>query len=127
MANNLTQTVSNGLLTQLSGGPAFTVTTPLQLALVSANGTATTAGTEVNGGSYARLPIVVGPVANGQMPNAERILFTDLPAVAVVGFEVYDSTATPQRLFWGPATLSRTLLAGDDYEIRAGALVLALT
>lgn len=126
MPDNLTDVAENGLLTHALGG-AFTVTAPIMARLMTANGSDTTAGTQVAGGSYAPQQVTFGAAAGGQASNSAVVTFANMPAGDVVGVELWDSSATPQRLFWGPLSTTRTLTAGDGFEFAVGALVVSLT
>ena len=97
-------------------------TTPLKVALVTANGDDATAGTEVTGGSYARQTLTVAAAAGGATSNSADIIFSGMPAATVVGVEVWDSEGTPVRLWYGALTASRTVAAGDDFKLAAGEL-----
>lgn len=95
-------------------------TTPLKVALVTANGDDATAGTEVTGGSYARQTLTVAAAASGATSNSADIIFSGMPACTVVGVEVWDSAGTPVRLWKNALTASRTVEAGDDFKLSAG-------
>lgn len=127
MAGGIDQNRADEILTLLTtgtGGPA--ITTPIKVALVTANGTDTAAGTEVTGGSYARQTAAWAAAASGSVATNATITFTNMPAATVVGVEVYDSTATPKREFWGPLTASKTTNPGDTLTIASGALSVSL-
>lgn len=100
-----------------------------EVRLVTANGTATAAGTEVVGGSYAPATGTTwAAAANGASSNSSKISFTNMPAVTVVGVELWDTTpATPVRRWFGALTTSRTLAAGDDAEFAIGELDVTLS
>ncbi|MEU6543901.1 hypothetical protein [Streptomyces sp. NPDC046859] len=101
--------------------------TPLKVALVTAAGDDATAGTEVVGGSYARQTLTVGAAASGAVSNSADLVWAGMPACTIVGWEIWDSTGTPVRWWYGPLDTNRTLLAGDEYRITAGNLDLALS
>lgn len=101
-------------------------TTPLKVALVTANGSDAAAGTEVAGGSYARQNLAVAAAVNGATSNSADLVWTGMPAVTVVGVEVWDSAGTPVRLWYGPLTASRTVAAGDEFRLPAGSLGLSI-
>lgn len=126
MADNLPDIIENQLLDALVGTTAYTVTTPVKLALVTANGDDATAGTQVSGGSYARQTIAFDAAASGQIENNAAISFTGMPAVTVVGIELYDSAGTPKRLAYGALTASRAVTAGDTVQFASGAITLSL-
>ncbi|CUW31770.1 phage tail fiber protein [Streptomyces reticuli] len=126
MADNLTNTGENRALDWILGGSPTAPTAPLKVALVTAIGDETTAGTEVTGGGYARQTLSVGAAVAGATSNSADLVWTNMPAATVVGVEVWDSAGTPVRLWYGPLTVSRTVAAGDELRLVAGALTFSL-
>lgn len=126
MADNLPNTIENQLLDALVGTAAYSVTTPIRLALMTANGNDSTPGTEVTGGSYARQTITFSAASSGSISNSASISFTGMPSCTVVGIEIYDNAGTPKRLAYGPLTTSRTVTAGDTVQFAASAVSLSL-
>ena len=126
MADNLPDIIENQLLDALVGTTSYTVTGPIKLALVTANGNDATAGTEVTGGSYARQTIAFGAAASGSISNNASISFAGMPAATVVGIEIYDSAGTPKRLAYGALTTSRVVTAGDTVQFASSAITLSL-
>lgn len=127
IADNLSNTAENRCLDFINGLTATAPTTPLKVALVTANGDDATAGTEVAGGGYARQSLTVAAAVSGATSNSADLVFTNMPACTVVGVEIWDSAGTPVRLWYGALTASRTVNAGDDFKLVAGALTLALS
>ncbi|MFC4512550.1 hypothetical protein [Streptomyces ehimensis] len=127
MADNLTNTAENRALDWLMGNTSTAPTTPLKLALVTANGSDSTAGTEVTGGSYARKTVACNASVNGATSNSADIVFTGMPPCTVVGVEIWDSAGTPIRWWWGALDASRTVAAGDELRITAASLALSLS
>jgi hypothetical protein len=127
MADNLPDVIENQLLDALFGNASFSVTGDIKLALMTANGDDASAGTEVTGGSYARQTIVFDTASGGATDNTAAISFTDMPAVTVVGIEIYDSAGSPKRLMYGPLTVSRTVTAGDTVQFAIGAIDVTLS
>ncbi|KYK14267.1 hypothetical protein ACFW5U_35565 [Streptomyces rochei] len=127
MADNLSNTAENRALDFIMGLAATAPSTPLKVALVTANGSDTTAGTEVTGGSYARKNLTVAAAANGATSNSADLVWTGMPAVTVVGIEVWDNAGTPVRLWYGPLAEPRTVAAGDELRIPAAALTFSLS
>ncbi len=125
--DNLSNTAENRALDWLMGNAATAPTTPLRVALVTANGSDTAAGTEVTGGSYARKTLTTAAAVNGATSNSADLVWTGMPAATVVGVEVWDSAGTPVRLWYGPLAASRTVLAGDELRIPAGSLTFSLS
>ena len=127
MADNLPDTIENQLLDALVGTSSYTVTTPIKLALVTANGSDSAAGTEVTGGSYARQTIAFDAASGGSIDNNAAISFTDMPSCTVVGIEIYDSAGSAKRLAYGALTASRTVTSGDTVQFASGAITLSLS
>jgi hypothetical protein len=126
VADNLPDIIENQLLDALVGTTPYTVTGTIKLALVTANGDDASAGTEVTGGSYARQTIAFDAAASGSISNNASISFTGMPAVTVVGIEIYDSAGSPKRLAYGALTTSRTITAGDTVQFASSAITLSL-
>jgi len=128
MANELTDAGENLLLDLINGvTTAAPVTGPLKLALLTAQGTDSAAGTEVTGGSYARQTLTFGAAAAGAAANTNAVTFPSMPACSVVGFAIYDSTATPKRLWEIPRTGgAATVNAGDTFNVAVGGITVAI-
>lgn len=127
IADNLTNTGENRALDWIMGTSTTAPTTPLKVALVTANGSDTAAGTEVAGGSYARKNLTVAAAVNGATSNSADLVWTGMPAATVVGVEVWDSAGTPVRLWYGALAASRTVASGDELRIPAASLTFALS
>lgn len=120
-------TTANKLVDHLNAVASFTEpTSPLKLRLMTANGSASTAGTEVTGGSYASQSITMGSSASGTAANTNAITFSGMPACTVVGVEIWDSSGTPQRLWWGATTSSQPFNAGNTGTVAVGAITTTL-
>ncbi len=118
---NLVQVEADAILNASSGTAAYTApTTPIKVALVTALGTATAAGTEVTGGSYARQTLTMAAAAAGSASSNAALTYTGMPACTVVGVDEYDSAATPVRRWFGSLTASKTVNAGDTLSIAIG-------
>jgi hypothetical protein len=127
VADALTNTAENRALDWLMGTATTAPTMPLKVALVTANGDDATAGTEVTGGSYTRKTLTVAASVAGSTSNSADLVFSGMPAATVVGVEVWDSAGTPVRWWYGPLSVSRTVIAGDDLRLTAGSLTFTLS
>lgn len=117
---------ANNLLDGVLGTASFTATTaPLKCRLMTVNGTATAAGTQVSGGSYAALTVTFAAASGQSAATSADLVFTAMPACTVVGIELWDSAGTPLRKAFGPLTASKTLLSGDTLTISAGQLTVS--
>lgn len=128
MAANIVATISNQLLDSLVGNASYTVTTPIKLRLMTANGTNAAAGTEVTGGSYASQNITfssAGSITTETLQNNVAVSFT-MPATTVTGIELWDSAGTPKRLAWGALTTNRTTASGDTLQFAINSIVVSL-
>ncbi|WP_456044144.1 phage tail fiber protein [Streptomyces tendae] len=117
----MTDTGENRVVNWLFGSSTTAPTLPLKMALVTAAGNDATAGTEVTGGSYARKNISVAAAVNGGVANSADLVFAGMPACTVVGWEIWDSFGTPVRWCYGPFDASKTVAAGDEFKVAAGA------
>ncbi|GGM27107.1 hypothetical protein GCM10011608_09870 [Micromonospora sonchi] len=102
-------------------------TPPMTLALITAAGDGVTPGTEVVGGSYERQPVTFGAASAGEASNSTPVVFAGMPAVTVVGVEVYDSADPPRRCWHGPLTAQRTVQNGDAVQFAVGQIVATIT
>lgn len=128
MANNVVLQEASRLLDASLGTAAYTAPTgPMRLALETATGTNSAAGTEVTGGSYARQTITFAAASNGVASNSNAITFTAMPAATVTGVEIYDSAGTPRRHWVGALTASKTVAAGDSLSFAASSVSITLT
>lgn len=101
---------------------SFTKPTSLHIALLTAAPDDTGGGTEVSGGSYAR--VATGPgdtvwsapsAGNGQTSNVNAITFP-APTAAwglVTHFAIYDAATVGNLLYHGALTQSKTVNSGD--------------
>lgn len=131
MADNLPDAIENALLNLLLRGTALTVTTPMKARLMTANGSDSANGTELGtSGGYTALgaTITFGSVAaSGSISNTAAVTWTNMPATTIVGLEIWDSTGTPVRIWWGALAASKTVASGDTFEFAIGAVVCTIT
>ena len=128
ISDNLSNTAENLTLDWITGvGTPTRPTTPLKVALVTANGSDSAAGTEVTGGSYARKTLAVAAAVSGATSNSADLSWTGMPAATVVGVEIWDSAGTPVRLWYGALAANRTVASGDELKIVAGSLAISIS
>lgn len=125
---NLVTVEANGLLGATSGQAAYVApTTPIKVALVTATGTATAAGTEVSGGSYARQTITFAAATGGSISSNVALTYTNMPACTVTGVDEWDSAGTAVRRWFGNLSASKTVNAGDTFSIASGSYTKTLS
>lgn len=122
---------ANKLLTSSVTGAAYTAAaTPVNLALTTTVGDGTTAGTEVTGGSYARVSTAAGwgTASAGSITNTGTFSFTLMPSCTITGIELWDSTGgTPIRRWFGALTASKVVNLGDTVTFAASSITISLT
>lgn len=131
----LDQTFSNAVLDATfdrSGASVRLSTAPMRYRLMTANGSATSNGTELaTSGGYTSgtgAPSFTTAAASaGSEASNSAITVTNMPATTIVGGEVWDSNGTPGRKYWGALSASKTTNSGDTFTIASGSLTAALT
>jgi hypothetical protein len=105
-----------------------TPTTPMMQRLMSANGSVSSNGTQVTGGSYApqNLSTALGTEANGSVTTSSAVSYTGMPATTTVGSEIWDSAGTPKRGWWSALAASKTTSAGDTLTFAAGQITISI-
>lgn len=134
MSGNIDQVEATNMLKGSLGlGGGYVATTgPVKGRLMTANGTATSNGTEVtNSGTstYAAQDVgtALGTPAAGAVTNSAAITWTNLPAATIVGLEIWDQNATPKRKWFGGLAANKTVALGDSLTLAAGALNIGLS
>lgn len=97
-------------------------TSPIKGRLMTANGSATSAGTEVSGGSYAPQTIAFASASGGAAANSGTVNYTGMPAATIVGLELWDNAGTPRRQWWGALSASKTTNSGDTFSFAASSV-----
>lgn len=129
----LNQAHANNILDASLGTAAFTATSgSLHCRLMTANGTATSNGTELaTSGGYTSgtgAPTVTFASASaGSAASSSAATVTNMPATTIVGIELWDSAGTPVRKWFGALSTSKTTNAGDTFTIAIGSLTAALS
>ena len=101
---------------------SFTKPTVLGVALFTVTPSDSGGGTEVTGGSYARVNLppldanwTAASATDGLTDNASAITFPTPSANwgTVVAFGIFDATTSGNLLVWGPITPNKTINNGD--------------
>ena len=133
LENKLIDFLFRGQALGITGASAAAATGPTSLfyALLTAAPTDAGGGTEVTGGSYARVTVTSSlanyagtqgaastPVSSGTTGTTSNNGTITFPAPtanwgSVTHFGVYDATAAGNLLFWGALTIAKTVNNGD--------------
>lgn len=125
---NIDNTEALNMVAASLGKAAYTATTaPVRGRLMSANGTGSSAGTELvnsGGSTYASQDVGTAITSFAALPitNSSPITWTNLPAATVNGLELWDSNGTPKRKWYGALAAAKTVALGDSLSIAAGGL-----
>ena len=121
MAGSLSNYAENKVLDHILGTTTFTKPTTY-VALYTVAPTDSTSGTEVTGGSYARLAGSWDASVGGASSNSGNLDFTGMPACTVVAVAVLDASTGGNILVYGTLSANKTLDAGDTLRIATGDL-----
>jgi hypothetical protein len=100
---------------------------PIKVALNTSVGSASAAGTEVVGGSYARQALYFSVASAEANTSNAALTYTNMPAVTVTSVDEFDSAGTPVRRWWGNLSASKTTNSGDTLSIASGSYSKTLT
>ena len=133
--SNASDYLEDNIVKHLFRTGSFTKPTVLAVALFTAAPSDSGGGTEVSGGSYAR--VSVNPLdanwaatsgTNGQTSNVAAINFGTASASwgTITHFAIFDATSGGNMLVWGALTASKTVGSGDAFQIPAGSAVITV-
>jgi hypothetical protein len=118
---NLVTVEANAILAASSGQTAYTaVSGAVKVRLVTVIGTATSAGTEVVGGSYVAQTITFAAASAGAIASNLGLTYTNMPSCTVVGVDEFDSAGTPIRRWFGLLAASKVVNSGDTFTVASG-------
>lgn len=131
MASGDSDYLENKLLDHVLGNTAFTAPSPLFIALFTASPSDSGGGTEVTGGSYARLSVTNNttnfPAASGgSKSNGVTFSYSPNPSAGwgtVVAVGIFDASTGGNLIKWGDLTTSKTINSGDPVSFPSGSLV----
>lgn len=131
---NLVQVEATSMLNASFGRVTFPApTTPMMLRLMTANGSSTATGTEVTnaGGSTYAPQSMATALANASAgvltTSGGAITFTNMPgSTTTAGVEIWDSTGTPVRKWFGALTAGKATGLGDTLSFAASSITATL-
>lgn len=139
----LSDYLENKILDHVLRGTAYTAPGTTYVGLLTSAPSDAGGGTEVTGGSYARVGVASGSVGwtntqasgtgastgtDGTIENAAAINYPTPSAGwgTVTHFGVYDAASAGNLLFYAALTASKTINSGDTVSFAAGALSLQI-
>jgi len=126
MAGNLTDYLENKLLDHFLGTTAYTMPSPVYVALFTVAPGDAGGGTEVTGGSYSRQTAAFSAASSGATSNSANIDFTGMPAATTVAIALFDASTSGNMLVHGTLTTNKTTDAGDTLRIATGDLDISI-
>jgi hypothetical protein len=131
MAGSKSDYLENEVLDHVLGGGDYTRPGTVYIALFTAAPTDAGGGTEVTGGSYARVAVTNNatnwPAASsGSKSNGVAFTFTQATANwgTVVAFGIFDAASSGNLLYWGDLTASKSVEIGDTAEFAIGGITI---
>lgn len=97
------------------------------LALYTASPNAGGGGTEVSGGSYARLPITFGAITSGSMSNTTALTFSGLPNATVTHYGILTTLTGANLKVYGAINAQAVVISGDQIQFPVGSIVINLS
>jgi len=130
-AASMTDYLETALINHVFRGTAYTAPSNLYISLHTAACSDSSTGTEVTGGSYARVAVAAGTgtwaatsSGNGTTSNVSVITFTTPTAgwLTVTHFGIFDASTSGNQLVCAALTTSKTINSGDTVTFPASSL-----
>lgn len=124
MSNYLENALVNATLRNTS----YTTPTTVYVGLYTTDPTDANTGTEVSGGSYARVAATFAAPSNGASVTSADVTFAVATASwgTVAYFGISDALSAGNLLYHGALTVSKTISTGDVLKITSGNLSVTL-
>jgi hypothetical protein len=126
MATGFTDFLSGKVIDHIFRNQAYTVPTTVYVGLYTTMPTRSTAGTEVSGGSYARVAVTFSAASSGTSANSGTLTWPAATADwgTVLGVCISDASTAGNQLWYGTLTASRNITNGTTFSIATSALTL---
>ena len=120
--------LENALINATLRNTSYTSPTTVYVALYTSDPTDADTGTEVSGGSYARVAVTFGAPSNGVSTNSANVEFAAATAswgtIGWIGLR--DASSGGNLLYHTPLTTSKAIDTGDIFRITTGNLSVTL-
>jgi hypothetical protein len=120
--------LENALINATLRNTGYSSPATVYVALFTTDPTDDGSGTEVTGGSYARVAATFGAPSNGASSTSADVQFAQATVNwgTVTHFGIYDAATSGNLLYHGQLTVSKTIDTGDIFKIPSGQLTVTL-
>ena len=120
--------LENALINAVLRNTSYTSPATVYVGLYTSDPTDADVGTEVSGGSYARVAVTMGAPSNGVTTNSADVTFPTATASwgTVTHIGIHDASTSGNLLFHTPLDTSKTIDSGDIFKITTGNLSVTL-
>ena len=118
--------LANKLLDHALGVGAFTMPSPIYVALNTSDPTAAGTDTEYTGGSYARYEATFDAAIAAATQNSAIITFNALTVTTITHVSIWDADTAGNMLFFGELNDAITTASGDNLNFDTGDLDLSI-
>jgi hypothetical protein len=130
MAGSFSDYLEDKLLKHAFTNTTYTPAATMYVGLYTAAPTDAGGGTEVSGGSYARVSVSFSVSGTGTLcTNSAAVEFTAATASwgTIVAVGVFDASTAGNLLAWADLTVNKTIDTGDIFRIPTGDLDITLS
>lgn len=120
--------LENALINATLRNTSYTSPATVYMGLYTSDPTDANTGTEVSGGSYARVAVTMGSPSNGVSTNSAAIEFPQASGSwGTVGWiGILDASTSGNLLYHTALDTSKTISSGDIFKIAIGGLSVTL-
>jgi hypothetical protein len=120
--------LENALINATLRNTTYTSPSTVYVGLFTTDPTDAGTGTEVSGGSYARVAVTFGAPSNGVSTNSAAVEFAQATASwgTVTHIGILDALTTGNLLYHTPLDVSKAIDTGDIFKIAIGSLSVTL-
>ena len=120
--------LENAVINAVLRNTTYTSPATVYVSLYTSDPTDADVGTEVSGGSYARVAVTMGAPSNGVTSNSADVTFPTATASwgVVTHIGIHDDLTAGNLLFHTPLDTSKTIDSGDIFKITTGNLSVTL-
>lgn len=97
------------------------------LALYTSAPNAGGGGTEVSGGSYARLAVTFGAITSDSMSNTAALIFSGLPNATITHYGILNASTSGSLKVFGALNSSVAVVSGDQVQFPIGSITINLS